>query len=64
VRLGKLVVLKIRKIVGTYAYVSELLLRTEHMALHPILNNTVLAIPGMKELICKFKICRAIHKPK
>lgn len=64
--LGKLVVLKVSRIVGTYAYMSELLLRTELTVLHWILN-----IPSfgssrneVEELICKFKICGAIHKPK
>lgn len=65
-RLGKLVVLKISRIVGTYAYTLELLLKTEHMVLPRILN--ILSFGSswneVEERICKFKICGAIHKPK
>lgn len=62
--LGKLIVLKISCIVGTYAYVSGTSLTTEHMILHGILNILPFGCSwnGLEELMCKVKIFRAIHK--
>lgn len=53
-------------IVGTYACLSGIILTTEHMVLHGILNMLPFGSSwnGLEELICKVKIFRAIQKIK
>lgn len=65
-RLGKLIVLKISNTVGICVYMSGIILTTEHMVLHGILNilPSGSSWNGVEELICKIKISRAIHKLK
>lgn len=51
---------------GTYACISGIILITEHMVLHGILNILPFGScwNGLEELICKVKIFRAIKKIK
>lgn len=64
--LGKLIVLKISSIMGMYVYTSGIILTTEHMVLDRILNIMPFGSSwnGLKELICKVRIFRVIHKSK